>query len=99
MKMDGLKVWYFDAVVQSFPMLLQVSLLLFGISIGADMWYKQRSIAWVIIAAVMFGILFYVLAILASLSSTACPYQTPSSAVLRLCGVDSMSPDVSSTTY
>jgi hypothetical protein len=33
MKMNGLNVWYFDAIVQSFPMLLQFSLLLFGISI------------------------------------------------------------------
>jgi hypothetical protein len=91
MKMDGLNVWYFDAVVQCFPMLLQLSLLLFGISISADMWCKEHSIAWVIIAAVVFGILFYLLAVLASLSSTACPYQTPTSAVLRLCGVDGTS--------
>jgi len=97
MKMDGLNVWYFDAVVQSFPMLLQFSLLLFGISISADMWYKQHSIAFVIIGTVVFGILFYFLAVLASLSSTACPYQTPSSAVLRLCGVDSTSDDALST--
>ncbi|KAJ8590664.1 hypothetical protein M405DRAFT_156387 [Rhizopogon salebrosus TDB-379] len=88
MKMNGLNVWYFDAIVQSFPMLLQFSLLLFGISISADIWYKQHSVAWVLIATVAFGILFYALAILASLSSVACPYQTPLSAVLRLWGVD-----------
>ncbi|OAX38415.1 hypothetical protein K503DRAFT_691635, partial [Rhizopogon vinicolor AM-OR11-026] len=99
MKMDGLNVWYFDTIVQSFPILLQCSLLLFGISISADMWYKQRSIAWVIIATVVFGLLFYSLAVLASLSSTACPYQMPSSAVLRLCGVDSTSLSSTSIQY
>jgi hypothetical protein len=91
MKMNGLNVWYFDAIAQSFPMLLQFSLLLFGISISADMWYKQHSVASVLIATVVFGIIFYALAILASLSSVACPYQTPLSAVLQLWGVDSTS--------
>ncbi|KAG1763874.1 hypothetical protein EDD22DRAFT_802050, partial [Suillus occidentalis] len=32
-KFDGIVAWYFDAVVQSFPVLLQISLLLFGIAL------------------------------------------------------------------
>ncbi|KAG1858538.1 hypothetical protein F4604DRAFT_1627691, partial [Suillus subluteus] len=53
-RFDGIVTWYFDAVVQSFPILLQLSLLLFGIAIGANMWSQQYTIAWVIIATTVF---------------------------------------------
>jgi hypothetical protein len=33
---DGIVTWYFDAVVQSFPVLLQISLLLFGVTLSAN---------------------------------------------------------------
>ncbi|KAG2137418.1 uncharacterized protein EDB93DRAFT_1210851, partial [Suillus bovinus] len=58
-KFDGLMTWHFDAVVQSFPVLLQISLLLFGIALGAHIWSEQPSVAWVIIATTIFGFLFY----------------------------------------
>jgi hypothetical protein len=86
-KFDGLVTWYFDAVVQSFPVLLQISLLLFGIALGANMWYEQPSIAWVIIATTVFGFLFYSLTVMACLISPACPFQTPMSTVLRMLGI------------
>ncbi|KAG1902437.1 uncharacterized protein F5891DRAFT_1106962, partial [Suillus fuscotomentosus] len=68
-KFDGIVTWYFDAVVQCFPVILQISLLLFGIALGANMWYEQRSIAWVIIATTVFGFLFYSLTVMACLMS------------------------------
>ncbi|KAG2032633.1 hypothetical protein BDR03DRAFT_873633 [Suillus americanus] len=88
-KFDGLITWYFDAVVQSFPVLLQISLLLFGIALGAHMWCEQPSIAWVIIATTVFGFLFYSLTVMACLISPACPFQTPMSTVLRMLGMHS----------
>ncbi|KAG1723955.1 hypothetical protein EDB19DRAFT_1761536 [Suillus lakei] len=75
-KFDCLITWYFDAVVQSFPVLLQISLLLFGIALSANMWYKQPSVAWVIIATTIFGFLFYSLT-------------TPIPTVLRMLHIDS----------
>jgi hypothetical protein len=86
---DGLITWYFDAVVQSFPILLQISLLLFEIALGAHMWYQQPSIAWVIIAITVSGFLFYSLTVMTCLISPACPFQTPMSTVLRMWGIDS----------
>jgi hypothetical protein len=83
-KFDGLKTWHFDAVVQSFPVLLQISLLLFGIALSANMWYERPSIAWVIIAITVFGFLFYSLTVMACLISPACPFQTPTSTVLPM---------------
>ncbi|KAG2135300.1 hypothetical protein DEU56DRAFT_396617, partial [Suillus clintonianus] len=86
---DGIITWYFDAVVQSFPVLLQISLLLFGIALGANMWTEQPSIAWVIIATTVFGFLFYSLTVMACLISPACPFQTPISTILRMLRIDS----------
>ncbi|KAG2053058.1 hypothetical protein BDR06DRAFT_886714 [Suillus hirtellus] len=88
-KFDGIVTWYFDAVVQTFPVILQISLLLFGIALGANMWYDQRSIAWVIIATTVFGFLFYCLTVMACLISPACPFQTPTSTMLRMLHIDS----------
>jgi hypothetical protein len=88
-KFDGLVTWYFDAVVQSFPVLLQISLLLFGVALGANIWYEQPSIAWVIIATTVFGFLFYSLTVMACLISPACPFQTPISMIFRMLGIDS----------
>ncbi|KAG1802367.1 hypothetical protein EV424DRAFT_1584787 [Suillus variegatus] len=75
-KFDGLTAWYFDGVVQSFPVLLQISLLLFRTALGAKMWCEQSSIAWVIISTTDFGFLFYSLTVMACLISPACPFQT-----------------------
>jgi hypothetical protein len=85
---DGLATWYFNTVVQSFPVLLQISLLLFEIALGAHMWYQQPSIAWVIIAITVSGFLFYSLTAMACSISPSCPFQTPMSALLRMLGID-----------
>jgi hypothetical protein len=75
--------------VQSFPVLLQISLLLFGIALSANMWSQQHTIAWVIIATTVFGFMFYSLTVMAALVSPACPFQTPISTILRMMRVDS----------
>jgi hypothetical protein len=87
-RFDGIVTWYFDAVVQSFPILLQISLLLFGIALGTNMWSQQYTIAWVIIATTVFGFLFYSLTVMAALVSPTCPFQTPTSTILRMLHID-----------
>ncbi|KAG1722869.1 hypothetical protein EDB19DRAFT_2029243 [Suillus lakei] len=52
------------------------------------MWYKQPSVAWVIIATTIFGFLFYSLTVMACLISPSCPFQTPISTVLRMLHID-----------
>ncbi|KAG2092490.1 uncharacterized protein F5147DRAFT_585905 [Suillus discolor] len=88
-KFDGLITWYFDAVVQFIPVLLQISLLLFGIALGANMWYEQPGIALMIISTTIFGFLFYSLTVMACLISPSCPFQTPTSMILCMLGIDS----------
>ncbi|KAG2052482.1 hypothetical protein BDR06DRAFT_524238 [Suillus hirtellus] len=83
-KMEALRTWYFDAVVQSFPALLQVSLFLFGASLSINLWSQQQTIAYVIICITLFGVMLYGFTVFASLMSSDCPFQTPVSVVIRL---------------
>ncbi|KAG2752959.1 hypothetical protein P692DRAFT_201894524 [Suillus brevipes Sb2] len=78
----------FDVVLRSCPVLLQISLLLFGIAFSANLWSQQHMIAWVIIATTVFGYMFYSLTVMAALVSPACPFQTPISTVLRMMRMD-----------
>ncbi|KAG1904642.1 uncharacterized protein F5891DRAFT_1184060 [Suillus fuscotomentosus] len=83
-KSDGLEAWHFHAVLQSFPILLQISLLLFGVAISAFVWSQQGKLAIVVVASMAFGVFFYWFIIVASLRSPQCPFQTPISIVIRM---------------
>lgn len=85
--LEGLEAWHFDAVLQMFPVLLQISLLLFGISLSSYVWTQQRAITGIIIATTVLGCLFYAFTLFASLLSPLCPFQTPASFILRMTGV------------
>ena len=86
MKLEGLEAWHFDAVLQAFPMLLQCSLLLFGISLSSYIWTQQRTITAIVIAATVLGCMFYAFTLFASLLSPVCPFQTTASFILRMTG-------------
>jgi hypothetical protein len=83
-KLDGMEAWQFHAVLQSFPVLLQISLLLFGVAISAFVWSQQGTLAIAVIASMAIGLFFYWFIIVASLKSPQCPFQTPISAVIRV---------------
>jgi len=44
-KLDGLKRWRFQPVLRSFFVLLQISILLFGLSLSANAWTQSRTIS------------------------------------------------------
>ena len=82
-KLDGLETWKFGTIIDTLPMLLQFSLLFFGIALSANIWIQQHTVASVIIGTTVLGVLFYFFTIVASLSSPDCPFQTPVSTVLE----------------
>lgn len=82
-KFDGLEAWRFHAVLQSFPVLLQISLLLFGLAISAFVWSQQGPLAIAVVVPTAFGIILYALIIVTSLISLQCPFQTPVSTLIR----------------
>jgi hypothetical protein len=79
MKLDGAEYFRLQTVLQAFLVLLQISLLLFGLSLSANMWAQQTTISSVIICTAAFGLLFYVGTILVSTLRLDSPFQTPGS--------------------
>jgi hypothetical protein len=86
MKLDALYAWHFDAVLEGLPVLLQLSLLLFGVALSANLWTQQQIVACIVIGSTAFGAIFYALIVVAALISDACPFRTPASNRLRWIG-------------
>ena len=82
LKLDGLKRWRFNTVVSILPILVQLSLLFFGIALSANIWTQEHTVASVIIATMAIGVFFNFFTVMASLTSVDCPFQTPVSVAL-----------------
>jgi len=82
-KLDGLKRWRFRIIVESPPVLLQLSLFLLVVGLSLYLWRLQRTVAWVVIASAIPGAVFYVGIVFIGALSYDCPFQTPLSLILR----------------
>ena len=82
-KLDGIVVWYFDYVMESLPLMLQISLLLLGCALSRYLWEINITIASVVFGVTSFGALFYIFITVAGAVSESCPYQTPGSQAIR----------------
>ena len=85
-KLDGVVKWYFCQLMESLPLMLQVSLLLLCCALSRYLWEIDITIASVVLGINSFGALFYFFIVVAGTSSENCPYQTPGSKVLRYLG-------------
>ena len=82
-KLDGLENWRLQWALGAFLVLLQMSLLLFGLSLSANMFTRQRTISSVIICTTALGILLYMATILVSALHPDSPFQTAGSTLIR----------------
>ena len=82
-KLDGIVTWYFDYVMESLPLMLQVALLLLGCALSRYLWGINVTVASVVIGVTSSGIALYIFILLAGAASESCPYQTPGSHALR----------------
>ena len=82
-KLDGIIVWYFDSVMESLPVLSQLSLLLLACALSRYLWDVSITVTSVLLGVALFGAIFYLFIIIAGAISDACPYQTPASFTLR----------------
>ena len=82
-KLDGLEKWHFHLVIESLPVMLQLALLLLGCALSRYLWTINRTVAGVIIAMTLFGVVSYVSFTLAAILYYNCPYQTPPSVLTR----------------
>jgi len=83
-KLNGIVNWYFEYVMESLPLMLQVALLLLGSALGKYLWGINATIALVVLGVTSFGITFYLFVVVAGAASESCPYQTPGSRILHL---------------
>ena len=85
-KLDGINAWYFDTVMESLPLMLQIALLLLGCALSLYLWGIDTIIASVVLGITSFGLAFYLFIIIAAVVTESCPYQTPGSQLLRYLG-------------
>ncbi|KAJ7175210.1 hypothetical protein C8R43DRAFT_1230649 [Mycena crocata] len=83
-KCDGLQHWKFDLVMQVFPLLLQLSLLLFAVALSIYLWTIHHVPAAITLAMTSVGFILYTLMIISSIRSRDSPFQTSLNALLRL---------------
>lgn len=82
-KLDGVIAWYFDHVMESLTLMLQVALLLFGCAHSRYLWDVDITIASVVVGVTSLGLISYIFTIVAGAAWEGCPYQTPVSGALR----------------
>ncbi|KAJ7836653.1 hypothetical protein B0H14DRAFT_3704700 [Mycena olivaceomarginata] len=82
-KLDGLHLWKFDAVLQTFPLLLQLSLFLFTTALSVYLWTVNRTIAIIVQALTSLGFVAYILLLVSAILSPVSPFQTPVAHLLR----------------
>ena len=82
-KLDGFKKWHFQLAIESLPVMLQLALLLLGCALTLYLWTISQTVARVILVFTLFGIASYAFFTLAATFHYNCPYQTPSSILVR----------------
>ena len=82
-KLGGIVAWHFSHVMESFPLILQVALLLLGCALSRYLWEVDTTIASVVLGFTAFSVLLYLLIVTVGTASESCPYQTPGAYVLR----------------
>ena len=82
-KLDGIIAWYFDHVLESLPLMLQVALLLLGCALSRYLWEIDAVVASVVVGVTLFGVLFYLFIIVVGATSKSCPYHTPWTNITR----------------
>lgn len=76
-KLDGLRRWKFEAILQTFPLLLQLALLLFATALSVYLWTVHLSVAIVVLALTSLGFVSYLFLLGSAVLSPNSPFQTP----------------------
>ena len=82
-KLDAISAWYFDHVMESLPLMLQIALLLLGCALSCYLSEINTAVASVVLAVTSFGLIFYSFIVVAGSVSESCPYQTPGARIVR----------------
>ncbi|KAF7352326.1 hypothetical protein MVEN_01196300 [Mycena venus] len=83
-KVDGMRRWRFDLVMQVFPLLLQFSLLLFAVALAIYLWTIHHAIAAIALSLAGLGSILYATMIISAVASPDSPFQTSLSSLLKI---------------
>ncbi|KAJ7155004.1 hypothetical protein C8R46DRAFT_835314, partial [Mycena filopes] len=59
-RFDGLRRWHFDTIMQSFPILLQFSLLIFAMALSIYLWTIHPALAVIVLCFTLVGFGSYI---------------------------------------
>ncbi|KAF7338839.1 hypothetical protein MSAN_02206800 [Mycena sanguinolenta] len=76
-KFDGIRRWKFDAVMQTFPLLLQIGLFLFSAALSIYLWTVHISLAIIVFSFTSLGFVSYTALLISTIASPDSPFQTP----------------------
>ncbi|KAF7348681.1 hypothetical protein MVEN_01386900 [Mycena venus] len=76
-KFDGLRRWKFDAVMQVFPLLLQIGLFLFSAALSTYLWRTHVSLAITVLSLTSVGFISYMALLISAIAAPDSPFQTP----------------------
>ena len=82
-KLEGVDAWYFDYMMGSLRLMLQISLLLLGCALSKYLWEINILIAAVVLGVTSLGVIFCIFIAIAGVISESCPYQTPGADIFR----------------
>ncbi|KAJ7688856.1 hypothetical protein B0H17DRAFT_1135395 [Mycena rosella] len=81
-KFDSLLHWKFDLVMQTFPLLLQLALLLFAAALSIYLWTIHHVVAAIVLGLTSIGVVLYILMVVSALAFPDSPFQTPLTTLL-----------------
>ena len=87
-KLNGLRRSLFRIIIESLPVLLQLSLSLLGVALVLSLWNVNQATTSIVAGFTGLGTLFYMSFSLAGMLSYESPFQTPISLTLRRFGVN-----------
>ena len=76
-KLGGIVGWYFDHVMETLSLMLQIALFLLGCALSLYLWGINITVASVVIGVTSIGVVLYLFIVVAGTASESCPYQTP----------------------
>ena len=82
-KLSGIDKWWFHIVMQFAPLTIQGSLALLGAALSRYLWGVDRIVSSVVIGFTTFGCILYIVIVTVSVLSFDCPFQTPTSLLVR----------------
>ena len=83
-KLCGMQSWYLHPFIETLPVLLQISLVLFQVALIQFLWPLNRNVTTVVVVLAAFFCAAYIIVTMASVFHLDSPFQSPITSFLRI---------------